>query len=246
MIIGSKRIFTENLTSTNTEAALLLKSGNPDEGTVIFTDFQSSGKGQPGRRWESERGKNLLLSIILYPKSVAPEEQFIISQAISLGIHDLMKSQSAESKIKWPNDIYVKDDKIAGILIESSIMGGRIESSVIGIGININQTIFPCTVPNPVSLKLLTGKDHNRDLLLDALLGLLDIRYKQLLYGSRDKLREEYAAHLYRLGEWNEFRSGNKAFRGMINGVTTMGKVRIKMRGGEIKEYAFKEVEYVL
>src|SRR4030043_1139663 len=159
MIIGSNIIPYENLTSTNTEAALLLKKNNIPEGTVIHTEYQTAGRGQHGNRGESEKGKNLLISIILYPGSVKSEEQFLISMTISLGICDFVDRYLEGSKVKWPNDIYFKDDKIAGILIENSLMGDTIESSVAGIGLNINQENFPGEIRNPVSLRMITGGD---------------------------------------------------------------------------------------
>ena len=139
MIIGSVIKFHKELTSTNDQAFMLLKTINPVEGTVIYADFQKAGRGQKDNKWESEKGKNLLLSIILYPTSIRPEDQFYLSMAVSLGICDFIDSFFPGSKIKWPNDIYINDDKIAGILIENSVMGETIESTIAGIGININQ-----------------------------------------------------------------------------------------------------------
>ena len=143
MIIGSNLVFCENLTSTNKQASELLKKNDIPEGTVVHSDFQTAGRGQPGNRWESEKGRNLLISVILYPGSVKPHEQFLISMTISLGICDFIDRHLPGSKVKWPNDIYVKDDKIAGVLIENSIMGDSIENTVAGIGLNINQEEFP-------------------------------------------------------------------------------------------------------
>ncbi|MCX6329107.1 MAG: biotin--[acetyl-CoA-carboxylase] ligase, partial [Bacteroidia bacterium] len=162
MIIGSILNFYKNLSSTNDQASLLLKTESPPEGTVIYTDSQSAGRGQKDNKWESDEGKNLLISIILYPKSIAPENQFYISMAVSLGICDFIDSFFPGSKIKWPNDIYIKNDKIAGILIENSILGETIENSVAGIGININQEKFSDVVPNPVSIKMVTGNEYDR------------------------------------------------------------------------------------
>ncbi len=186
MIIGSNIIFHNELISTNTCAALLLKQQKPPEGTVIHANFQTAGKGQKGNIWVSEAGKNLLFSIILFPDMIKPEEQFGISMAISLGICDFLNKLIPVCSIKWPNDIYAGDDKIAGILIENSIRGGNIESSIAGIGLNINQVIFPSYLPNPVSLKLITGKEHDPDYCLNELLSSLDKRYKMLISRPSD------------------------------------------------------------
>lgn len=246
MIIGSVLIYHLNLTSTNSEASLLIKNGDPAEGTVIYTDFQTAGKGQPGNRWESEKGKNLLLSIILYPVSVLPEEQFLISMMVSLGLCDLLDNYSNINKIKWPNDIYAGDGKIAGILIENTIIGGNIGSTVVGTGLNVNQTDFTGNIPNPVSIKRITGKNADRDKVMHELLAALDKRYKQLLYGNRENLRDEYISRLYRFGEWHKFKSGKNSFSGRIAGVTASGKLRIEKRNSNVTEFGFREVDYII
>lgn len=147
MIIGSKIVFIKNLPSTNTYAVSLLKEGDIPEGTIIYTNFQASGRGQMGNTWESEDGKNLLISIIIFPKMIKPAKQFIISKTVSLGIYDFLRRHINNVLIKWPNDIYVNNDKIAGILIENSLLNDEIESTIVGIGINVNQQKFLCRLP---------------------------------------------------------------------------------------------------
>lgn len=245
MIIGSNIIFYETLQSTNITAALILKGHEVQEGTVIFTDFQTAGKGQQGNKWESEKGENLLLSIILYPESVIADEQFLISMAISLGICDFCNKYLTGVSIKWPNDIYIYDDKIAGLLIENSITGEVIESSVAGIGININQKKFNPDIPNPTSFKNLTGKDYDIRSCLRQLLVKLDKRYKQLLYGDRDHIRNEYFSMLYRAGKWHIFKSESDIFKGRISGITESGKLVIEKENSSVMEYAFKEVDFL-
>lgn len=246
MIIGSFLIFREELPSTNSEASYLLKREDVPEGTVIRAGFQTAGRGQPGNRWESEKGKNLLISIILYPQSVQPGEQFLVSMSISLGVCDFLGSYSGECRIKWPNDIYVKDDKIAGILIENSIMGDMIESSVAGIGLNINQEKFPAYVRNPVSLRNLTGMEHNTETCLQELLRYLDKRYKQLLYGDRQILHDEYRHRLYRFGELHEYRSGGNIILGRITDVSLSGILTIKNESGKALRFSFKELDFMI
>jgi len=245
MIIGSNLIFRENLTSTNTEASLLLRRGDVPEGTVIHTDFQTAGRGQHGNTWESEKGKNLLISIILYPQSVKPDEQFLISMTISLGVCDCIDRYAAGCKVKWPNDIYVKDDKIAGILIENSIMGDITESTVAGIGLNINQEVFPEGIKKPVSLKLITGKELNTEKCLSDLLSALDKRYKHLLYGDRKKIHDEYKARLYRYNELYDYRAGGKIIKGQISDVSVSGSLTIKDESGTAHRFSFKEVDFI-
>jgi BirA family biotin operon repressor/biotin-[acetyl-CoA-carboxylase] ligase len=246
MIIGSKLIFYKNIESTNTYASGLLQRESISEGTIIYTNFQSAGRGQKGNRWESEASKNLLFSIVLFPVMVIPEDQFIISMFVSLGICDFLKTYIPACNIKWPNDIYAGDDKIAGILIESSITGSSINNSIAGIGLNINQDHFPTYIPNPVSLKMLTGKDYDIDLCLKQLAGWLDKRYKQLISGGRSEIRNEYISSLYRLNEWHKFKSDNGTFSGKIVSVTDSGCLQIKYRNSEIREFSFKEIEFIM
>jgi len=246
MIIGSNIQFYGLLESTNTYTSECLKVSELQEGTVIYADFQTAGKGHQGNRWESENGKNLIFSIILYPSSVRPEDQFLISMAISLGISDFLQGIIPEVKIKWPNDIYVKDDKIAGILIENTLIGDTIESSVAGIGLNINQEKFSSGIPNPVSIKLITGKESDIRACLKQLLNSLDSRYKQLLYGDRQLIRDEYISLLYRAGEWHEYSAEGKVFRGMIKGISATGNLEIERKDRSVNSYSFKEVEYLI
>ncbi|MBG0858068.1 MAG: biotin--[acetyl-CoA-carboxylase] ligase [Bacteroidales bacterium] len=245
MIIGSELIFYRSLPSTNDEASVLLREKEIKEGTVIYTDFQAAGKGQMGNRWESDACKNLLFSIILYPTSVEPEGQFIISMALSLGICDFIDRHISGSKIKWPNDIYIGNDKIAGILIENSIIGDNIENTIAGIGLNINQEDFRGKATNPVSFKMITGEEYDLKGCLGQLLSDLDKRYRQLLYGDRNLIAGDYKARLYRLMEWCEFRSGENVFTGRILGVSSSGRLRIGDRKSRVTEFSFREVEII-
>lgn len=246
MKIGSNLLFYENLSSTNTQASVLLKKQEMPEGTVVYTDFQTAGKGQAGNRWESEKGKNLLISIILYPESVLPEDQFILSMTISLGITDFLDLYIKGNRIKWPNDIYFKNDKIAGILIENTIMGERIESSIAGIGFNINQENYPGKIPNPVSLRMITGENYDTESCLKQLLAAIHERYKQLLYGDRTSIRNEYISRLYRFMEWHSYKKAENVFTGRICDVLPSGMLRIEEKNGSLQKFSFKEVEYII
>lgn len=244
MIIGSQFIYCKKIESTNTYASGLIQSDSVTEGTIIYSDYQSAGRGQKGNRWVSEDSKNLLISIVLYPGMVQPGDQFIISIFVSLGICDFLKTLIPDCKIKWPNDIYAGDDKIAGILIENSIISNAIVNSIAGIGLNINQEEFPEELPNPVSLKLVTGKEHDPYFCLKQMAGFLDLRYKQVISGSWDVLRNEYIASLYQLNRWRRFKSGTGIFDGRIVSVTDSGCLKIEEKTGNIREFAFKEIEF--
>ena len=220
MIIGSKKIFIEKLASTNSHAAMLLRNGNVMEGTVIHTGFQTAGRGQGANSWESEPGKNLLFSIIIYPFKVKADSQFSISRMISLGVKDFLGHIVKEVYIKWPNDIYVRNDKIAGILIENAIMRNEIVHTIAGIGININQVRFAEGAMNATSLKILTGKEHRIEDCLDEILRSIDYRYSQLSSGKRSQIDSDYISSLYRFEQWSEFRDSRGIFEGKIIAVT--------------------------
>ena len=246
MIIGSRIFNFDNLPSTNDYAARLVKTSKPREGTIIRAGYQSAGKGQAGNRWESESNKNLLISVILFPSFIQPSDQFLISMAISLAISDFLSGYTPYCSIKWPNDIYVSDDKIAGILIENTLLQGSIINTIAGIGLNINQTRFTGNAPNPVSLTMITGDSHDPESCLTQMAVKLDKRYKQLITGEYEHLKEEYVSRLYRLNEWHKYRDKSGTFDGRIKEVNLSGIIHIESTGGTIKEYSFREVDYVL
>ena len=245
MIIGSNLLFFENLPSTNTYTADLLKKGSLQEGTIVFTNYQSAGRGYSENRWESEDGKNLLISIVLIPSFINPEDQFQISMTISLGICDFLMRYIHDCSIKWPNDIYVNNDKIAGIIIESSVSDNQIESTVAGIGLNINQEKFISNAPNPVSLSLLTGISYDLKSCLDQLATDIDKRYKQLIAGNSEEIKKEYVSKLYRLNEWCEFRDYKEIYTGRVLTIGEYGRIKIEKQNGEINSYFFKEIEFI-
>jgi BirA family transcriptional regulator, biotin operon repressor / biotin---[acetyl-CoA-carboxylase] ligase len=246
MIIGSNLLFFENLPSTNTHTAYLLKKKNLPEGTIVYTNYQSAGRGQTGNSWDSEDSKNLLISIILFPSFVNPADQFYISMTISLGICDFLRRYIPVCSIKWPNDIYVNNDKIAGILLESSIIDDQIEYTIAGIGLNINQEKFLSTVPNPVSLRLLSGLNYDLPTCLNQLGTDLDKRYKLLIAGNSGQIKDEYVSKLYRLNKWFKFKDFNGIYTGRILTVTDYGRMQIERQNGKLSEYSLKEVEFIL
>ena len=211
--------------------------------TVYMADFQTSGKGQRGNCWESAAGENLLFSILFKPADILAEDQFIISQAVTLGIVEYVRSKGITAKVKWPNDIYVDDRKICGILIENAVNGSALVSSIVGIGFNLNQLSFSPYIPNPVSLSALTDVRYD---LKEELLSLLHYIFAE--YDRRSEQTEErYVASLYRLGKPHSYihtASGN-TFTGTIKGVDRTARVIIDTEEGE-KAFAFKEIQYII
>ncbi len=245
MIIGSRKVFFERLSSTNSHAAAMLRKSRVPEGTVVYTGYQTAGKGQAGNKWESEENKNLLLSVILYPSLIRADRQFLISKVISLGVSDFVKSHVSDVTIKWPNDIYAGNEKIAGILIENSIIRNEIDHTIAGIGININQEHFPRHLPNPTSLKLITGVEYDLEKCLNELIAKLDARYKLLLYSRTARIDEDYKSSLYRFGQFTEFKDNRGVFEGKIRSVTDLGRIQIEDRRGRIYEYGLNEVDFL-
>lgn len=245
MKIGSVIIEVDTTVSTNNYASTIIREEEVTEGTVISTGFQTGGRGQAGNRWESEKGKNLLLSIVLYPDVIPASDQFLLSKAVSMGIACFLNRYIPDVAIKWPNDIYSGDKKIAGILIENAIAGSRIVHSIAGIGLNVNQTVFRSEAPNPVSMKLITGTEHNNQLLLRELLDSTDSFYQQLLSGRRTYTDDGYHKLLYRRGEWHNYSSRGEGFRGMIVGTDRSGCLLVKRESGSTSAYMFKEIEYL-
>ena len=244
MKLGNNYIFFDTLPSTNTYAQTLLRTEDVPEGTVIRAAYQTSGRGQMGNSWESDRGKNLLFSVILMPDRIEPSSQFLISMSVSLAVTDFLGKYVSDCMIKWPNDIYIRGDKIAGILIENSLMNDIIATSVAGIGINLNQKDFPADVPSATSLANITGKEYDTDECYKDLISDLDRHYSKLRQENAEIIRKNYLSRCYKLNEWNLFTDKNGKFEGRIVDVRTDGPAVIEDKKGKRREYYFKEVEF--
>ena len=229
--------------STNDLLRQRLRSERLPEGTIISTDFQTAGKGQVGNTWESEAGKNLLFSIVLYPEHIEIEKQFIISQIISLAIKNTLEQYTSDICIKWPNDIYWKDKKIAGILIENSLQKGKIQFSIIGVGLNVNQTEFISDAPNPVSLAQITGQEYNREEILLQITSEIKKLYTEM---DTDKIHTSYLTSLYRNHGWNLYRAENETFKAQIAAIKADGMLELKLKDESVRGFYFKDVEFVI
>ncbi len=246
LFVGKNIIELEMVDSTNTYAKELLAKEKPVEGTIVFAHEQHSGRGQMGNTWETEAGKNLTVSFILYPDFLDADKQFYLNMAISLALKDFCESVLPdEIKIKWPNDIYWHDKKLGGILIENTISGNRISSSVIGIGINVNQEEFDGTLPNPVSLLQISNFEFKLANLIEGLSVFIEKYYLQLRQLHFNFLDKGYTVALYRYQQTHEFKKGEQIIRGEINGVAKDGKL-IFHSGGKEMRFAFKEIEFVI
>jgi len=233
--------------STNNYAVKVLKGSRPAEMTVVYTDYQTTGKGQQGNAWYSGREENLLFSVILYPKFLSAERQFYLSKVVSLGICDALKQYLGEGLyIKWPNDIFYKSWKLGGILIENSLMADKIDYTVAGVGININQTIFPDELPNPISLMMITKKGHERKKVLNDILNAIDNRYHQLKNRAYRRINDDYYSLLYKSHQHVQFNTPDTLFRARISGVNETGELLLQLDNNEIRSFQFREVEFVV
>lgn len=236
----------EETESTNLYLKQLLREEHLEEGSIVITDFQTVGRGQMGNSWFSSKGDNLLFSLLIYPKDVQANEQFIISRIASLAVKNTLDRFTDDIRIKWPNDIYWKEQKIAGILIENDIEGKCITNSVIGIGINVNQQLFPPDLSNPVSLRQITGSIQDRGYILDIFQREFFLLYRDFQKGEIKAIEDEYMLDLYRVNGYYWFEDQNGRFMAEIDDVLPSGHLVLKtMDTEEERRYAFKEVAFV-
>lgn len=226
--------------STNEVAQNLLQT-DAAEGTIVITDDQIDGKGQRGNVWISDPHLNLTFSLILRPH-LEPNEQFLITIAVSLALQDALEEYlPGQVKIKWPNDIYHNDKKIAGLLIENVLRGSSFESCIIGIGLNVNQTVFAEELL-ATSMKGESGKGYELNIVLNTLIEHIAKYYFQLRGGDRNLLRDQYHQSLLGLNEKRQFRNNEKEFTGVIEGTDAFGRLLIR-HGDETLIFQHKEVE---
>lgn len=232
------------LESTNKTLAGIISSAVTDEGVIIQAGKQTHGKGHAGNSWWSEADKNLLFSLLLKPSFLSPEGQFDLSRMLCLALRDLLQEYCNSPAIKWPNDLYAGNKKIAGILIENSLQGNRILYSISGVGLNVNQTDFDSAIPSPTSLSLEKGCHFDIPFIFQELLKHIENWYEKLKDGKVDEIRQSYLDHLYKRGVWADFMDDNGPLRGKILDVLPGGELILQTEQGEERRYGFKEIEY--
>ncbi|MDA3883388.1 MAG: biotin--[acetyl-CoA-carboxylase] ligase [Bacteroidales bacterium] len=237
--------YYKEIFSTNTFAYSIMRDEKPPEFTVIVGDNQTHGKGQKNNVWISNPGENLTFSIIFYPHHISASKQFIISECISLAIRNVVAQYCPHTTIKWPNDVYVGDSKIAGILIEHVLSGSAIAGSVVGVGLNCNQLQFPDILPNPTSIKQYTGQDVVLHEVLYALLAEFHEIYCRTKSDTAS-IHTNYLQHIYLFETFSAYKDVNGEFRGKIIHIDENGLLHICDELGKIRTFFFKEVELVL
>jgi BirA family biotin operon repressor/biotin-[acetyl-CoA-carboxylase] ligase len=251
LFIGKNTLFLIEVESTNTYAMNLLRNVNAMEGTVIYTDHQTKGKGQRGASWNSEIASNITASVILKPQFLSVGNSFYLSKISALAVYDVLAEILAESqydiKIKWPNDILVNKRKIAGILIENNYNHLSLQHSVLGIGLNVNQVVFEGLENTATSLQLLSGRHFERADVLEKICIHLEKWYLKLKEHKLEFIDEQYMKHLFGLNRVMQFMDGNeKSFEGRIIGISREGKLAVETADYTIVEFEVKQVKLVL
>lgn len=247
LFTGKNVIYLDQVSSTNTYAIDMIAKINPPEGTCIYTDYQSAGRGQIGRYWHSSASKNLLTSYIFYPKTLLAHDQFYLNMISGLAVRDVVTIYCNDVTIKWPNDIYVADKKIAGILVQNILRGNHIKATVIGIGLNVNEASFPAEIPNPTSLILENGIQNQLSDIRQLLSSKLEYYYLKLRSGQFDWLSVQYSNNMFRRLKSSSFSNPDgSVFVGEIQGIDAQGKLLIMNENNDTKAYGFREIGYVI
>ena len=243
-IVGAKLYHFEELGSTNDYASILIAKNKPIEGTVVMADHQVQGKGQYGRKWVAKSKLNLTLSVILYP-NVWVDHQFDLNIMASIAVCDAIhQSSQIKAHVKWPNDVYVQDRKICGILIKNNIMGKSIHQSIIGIGLNVNQKEFDPLIPNPTSIINESANPVSLEDLRDVLYLSLD-KYYLMLKEAPELLRQEYHNCLWRRNQMTSYMLGGLRESGIIRGIDDEGKIIIEQSEGS-NAYNLSEIKLIV
>ncbi len=241
-----KHLHIDELLSTHDKLWELASQEDLPEFYTLSAGFQKRGRGQDSEQWESEKDKNITLSIMLFPKFLLAKEIFQISRCVSLAIINYLEEKKLKGlSIKWPNDIYVGQRKIAGILIQNVISGRYIEKSMLSIGLNINQECFNSDAPNPISLKQITYHNYN----IQSEIGLLIqhiARQYTFLHNDPFGLLSKYHQNLYQLEKWKKYRDENQIFTARIKGVDSFGRLILEKKDTGTEVYDIKQVSFVL
>lgn len=244
MLEGKIRV-VEECGSTNTEAADRTQYRHGD---AVIAISQTAGRGQRGHRWVTAAGENLTFTLVVEPTFLPVARQFLLSEITALAVVDALAHYGIEAQIKWTNDVYVGDRKICGMLIEHSLEGDVLARSLLGIGVNVNQQEFPEWVPNPCSMRTLTGRQYDVREVFDHFYRCFGERYAQLADGGEgaERMQRDYHAAMYRLGRPSRFfLPGEGEVIGTIRGVDPDGRLRVEI-DGKVRGFLFREIEFIL
>jgi len=236
--------YLQEADSTNDCLKRLMINNELEEGTVILAEYQKTGRGRGQNRWHSAKGQNLTMSLLFHP-GIQAKKFFYLTELISLSIVDFLFSFNIEASIKWPNDIYVGNNKIAGILIENTILSNQIAKCIAGIGININEVDFPPDLPNPTSMRMLKQATFDKNALLEISLDKIRMRYNQLISGDLESMHDEYNQKLYKRSARVQYRNRNGIFYASIKEIKPSGELILRNEDNSEMGYLFGEIEMV-
>ncbi len=239
-------IYIAQTTSTNTSLAEICDRGEAANLSSVYTSFQTAGRGQRGNKWESEQGKNLLFSIVIFPERLMAKHHFILLQITALALYDILSEYTDGISIKWPNDIYWRDKKICGTLIENDLKGIYIERSISGTGVNLNQKEFKSDAPNPISLSQITGDTYDIETILHKMLNATEKYYRMFEEGYSTAIRQKYLDAIYRKEGLHRYKDADGEFEAAIADIEEDGRFVLQDKEGNIRKYLFKEVSYVI
>ncbi len=245
LFLGKVYYHFNNVDSTNIVLRNILKNHKNIDGVVVSADHQTNGKGQRGNSWKDEPGMNIAMSIFFNCNFLHINEQFYLSKAISLGVIDCLNDIFNKSfKIKWPNDIYLDSKKLGGILIENTSLKNKLNESIVGIGLNVNQTTFDASLPNPTSLKNILHKSLDQPQLLKQMWFYLEKRYLHLKNGNWNLINKDYLDNLYLYNKNAQFKIKDQIVEGLITGVNANGHLQVKIEN-TVKSFDLKEISFI-
>jgi len=232
------------LDSTNSEAQRLLAAGTVVNGTSLLAKEQTEGKGQLGRSWYADAGSHLAMSVILIPQNLTAIELPLTGMKVSLGIVRALKQLDVnlDPQIKWPNDIYVNEKKLAGILLENALAGNKIQHIIIGIGMNVNERIFPDDLPNPISLFMATGQQYD----LYEMAQLIRMHVMETVENCDLYWKQEYDECIFGRHSIRKFDRLGQQIEGIVMGVDEQGRILLKIKDGSIQSFFSHEIKWIL
>lgn len=213
---------------------------------LLTTDYQTAGRGQRGTSWEADEGCNLLFGFVFHPTTLLATQQFLLSEALALSVRSALSVYAHDIMVKWPNDVYWHDKKICGMLLEHTLLGKHIATTLTGVGININQESFKSDAPNPISLYQIIGRKVSLEELLTHITIAFEKRYLLIKNERCNDLHLEYMNNLYRANGFHEYRDVQGVFKAQIEDISPMGILTLKKEDNTLQRYAFKEVSFVL
>ena len=244
LFLGKKIEFLTECHSTNDELLARVRKGDDQEGLILYTDLQTKGKGQRGNAWISEPGQNLLFSLLLRPKGLSVKSSHYLNLISGIAICQVLDDQfGLQTELKWPNDVYVNDRKIAGILVETILEGYQVDDAIIGIGLNVNQGHF--ALPMATSIKMESGLTSiDRMTLLESIISAIESQYLFLKSQAFEKIQARYYEKMRWRGELRTFKDADGVFEGEIIGIDESGRLLVKTFD-QLKRFDVKEIEFL-